>query len=363
MNSKLFIFLIVILSGVILSFWYFNSSKERDLSPQNLNSNECKSIIYNGEDRIDLLFISSEQDASAYSELMFNTEPYKTYKNYFNIYRLEGNPECDSYKGIAILCNTKEVKELEKSCPHDYTIVVKDEPQNIRSSAYANRLSLNRNVESSVFIHELGHLFNLAEEYLSNSPPPRGSKNCQTSCDKFGELADSCSAECSQTSLYRSIVNGVMRSLLTTNYGKFNTELISKALEKQKPSDSTITGNQISEPSSCNKGYFTEIKVTKEGDSINAEPTNELIQGCTPDKSFLDKTQDVTCFNEICYNLNIFTDTQTKKEEILSGETFEPPQISIIPVPLISEEIIVSQNGQPITTIPTSQTGATACLI
>ncbi len=358
MNSKVFTAIIVFLFLIIFSFGYLYLLKNKELSPKNLDANECKSLFYNGEDRVDLLFISSEQDASAYSELMFNTEPYKTYKNYFNIYRIEGNPECDSYKGIAILCNTKAVKELEKSCPHDYTIVVKDEPQHIRSSAYANRLSLNRNVESSVFIHELGHLFNLAEEYLSNSHPPRGSKNCQASCDKFGELADSCSVECSQTSLYRSIVNGVMRSLLTTNYGQFNTELISKALEKQKPSDSIITGNQILSSSICNQNYFTEIEVVKEG---YAKPTNELIQGCAPDKSFLDKTQEVTCFNEICYNLNIFTDTQTGNEEILSGETFEPPQISSISVPI--GNIVVSQEGQAIGVISTTQAGATACLI
>ncbi len=362
MNSKVFMGIIVFLLLIIISFGYLYISKNKELSPTELNTDKCEQVIYNGGGRMNLLFISSKQDAIAYSELMFNTEPYKTYKNYFNIHRIDGNPECESYKGIAILCNTKAVKELERNCPHDYTIVVKDESQHIRSSAYANRLSLNRNVEQSVFIHELGHLFNLAEEYLSNSPPPRGSKNCQASCDKFGDLANSCSQECSQSSLYRSIGNGVMRSLLTTEYGAFNKDLISKALEKKKPSDLTITGNQISNPSLCSETSYTEIKIS-DGDLSKAESTNELIKGCIPTKSFLDTDKGVTCFNEHCYNLeNVFTETQTKGEQILSGEIFEAPKISTIAVPL-TKEIIVSQNGQQIATISTAQAGATACLI
>jgi hypothetical protein len=211
----------------------------------------------------------------------------------------------------------------------------------------------------------MGHLFNLAEEYLSNSPPPRGSKNCQKSCESFENLADSCSKECSQTSLYRSITQGVMRSLLTTNYGGFNIDLISKALEKRKPSNSYIAGSQILEQSSCNQESFVDIELIKEEESISVISKNEIVKGCATSNSFLDISyEEVTCFNEVCYNADaVFTDTGAKNEEVMSGETFSPPKTTTISIPYSHKELTITDNGEKIATISLSQAGVTACKI
>lgn len=362
MNSKLFIFLIIILIGIIISFGYLNSAKERELDSENFEEGACKSLVYNGNDRIDLLFISSETEAKEYSNFLLDTEPYKSYKGYFNVFFIDSqNPKCDSYRDIAILCNTPEVKDIAKLCPNDYVFVIKNEPPHIRSSSYGNIISINNNVEKSVIVHEFGHAFvNLAEEYYSPSGLPRGSKNCQSSCDSFGNLADSCSQECSKSNLFRSVSLGVMRSLQTTDYGTYNKELILKILEKNKPSESTITGNQIYDEKICKEQDLVSIEITQSQDSILAESTNELSKGCAPDNS----GEGETCIGDLCYNLeNIFTDTQQGEEEVISGETFEAPEVTTIFIPITGAEVPITSNGNLVATINTAEAGVTACII
>ncbi len=178
MESKGFLFITILLIAIIVVFGYLNIQQESKLNVDKPND-LCKSIEYNGKDRIDILFISSEEDARHYTEVLLNTEPYKDYKSYFNTYAITNTyVKCKDYKGIAILCNTQEVQEIAKQCPHDYIVVVKKEPSNIRSSAYGNILSINSVHEDSVLIHEFGHAFaNLAEEY-DGAKIPFGSENC-----------------------------------------------------------------------------------------------------------------------------------------------------------------------------------------
>ncbi|MGV8142904.1 MAG: hypothetical protein ACP5NS_04725 [Candidatus Pacearchaeota archaeon] len=360
MDSKVFWFMAVFLILVIGVFTYLNSAQSE---PENLSlsSSLCESVFYSGDDRIDLLFISTKEEAQEYSDLLFDTEPFKEYESYFNVRVIEGlDPACESYKGIAILCNTKEVQEIAKSCEHDYIFVVKDEPAQIRSSSYRNVVSLNSNVEKSVINHEIGHaLANFAEEYYTSASVPRGSKNCQSSCDKFGGLADSCSQECSESNLYRSTKSGVMRTLITTNYGPYNVALLKTIFEKNKPSDSAITGNQIQEDNLCNDA-LVEIQITQTEDSIAAQSTNKESTGCAPDKA----GEGETCINGLCYNLvDVFTDTQEVGAETLSGEVLEAPEQTSVFVTTDNEEVIITHNNEQIAIINTLQAGATACLI
>ncbi|MSS74198.1 hypothetical protein EXS72_00985 [Candidatus Pacearchaeota archaeon] len=359
MNSKVFLFGVVFLILVIGVFMYLNKSNLESQNAPPSEKNECKSLIYSGEDRIDLLFISSKEEAQRYINLFFETEPFKEHESYFNVYFIDdANPICESYKGIAILCNTNEVQSLAKNCPHDYIVVVKDEPVEIRSSAYGNVMSLNKNVEASVFIHEFGHAFaNLAEEYAP-AKVPRSAKNCQSSCEKFGELADSCSKECSESGLYRSIQSGVMRTLITANFGRYNVELIKKLLQKNKPSELAITGNQIQENSLCDAQKLTKIKITQKDNFIDAESTNELIFGCTPDKS----GEGETCIGERCYHLeDVFTDFP--KDELLSGGELPALETTTFLVSTSLGEIPITQNNNLVAIINTAQAGAIACKI
>ena len=146
METKMFIAVVIALIAITATFIYLNSQQKKEIT---LTTEEvCKIIEYNGEDRLDLLFISNEADARRFSEVLLDAEPYKSHRDYFNIYQIEEeSPSCQYYKGIAILCDTKETRLLAKNCPHDYIFVVKAEQQNIRSSSFNNILSLNSNAE------------------------------------------------------------------------------------------------------------------------------------------------------------------------------------------------------------------------
>src|SRR3989344_4640114 len=124
MESKSFLFTSMPIIAIIAIFGYLNIQQESSSNiPEPISTDLCKSIEYNGENRIDILFISSEEDAKHYTDVLLSTEPYKDKRNYFNTRVIEQEVECKDYKGIAILCNTIEVQALAKQCPNDYVIV------------------------------------------------------------------------------------------------------------------------------------------------------------------------------------------------------------------------------------------------
>ncbi|MEK6908602.1 MAG: hypothetical protein AABX23_00945 [Nanoarchaeota archaeon] len=359
MESKAFLFTSIPILAVILVFSYLNIQQESSLAPTEKSDEQCKKIEYNGQDRIDLLFISSEEDARYYTEYLFTVEPYKTYRSYFNINVLEEEAQCDYYKDIALLCYTDQVLDLAKQCEHDYVIILKEDSPQIRSSAYGKIISLNKgDHENSVLIHELGHaLGNLAEEY-NGAKIPQGSKNCQKICTGFKGPVDACTQECSDGEHFRSIPMGVMRSLITDNYGVYNIALLTELFEKNKPKDTTITGNQISERTICNK-KVQSIEVYQSSQRIDVKTNNILEDACIPDKGL----SGSLCVGNIC-NINLlFTDSQGVNDETLSGETFTPerPLRFYIEQNTRSPLVEITFDNQVIETINTAEAGVTAC--
>jgi hypothetical protein len=211
-----------------------------------------KTLQYSGEDRINLLFFGSELLARSYAETLLTTEPFGAYKDAFNVYVIEDyDPECELYKGIAILCDSHDLQKEATRAPHDYIIVLKSEPTSIRSSSFKDVMSINLNHPRSVIVHEFGHAFaNFAEEYAP-AKIPKGAKNCVVRCDDFGTRFNECKQECSDSSHYRAIPLGVMRSLLTTDYGIYNRELIREILREELPNFSP-TGLVVQDESICN---------------------------------------------------------------------------------------------------------------
>lgn len=358
MEQKTFLFTSIPIIGVILIFGYLNIQQNSTFE-ENSYSYQCQDIQVNGQDRIDLLFISSVEDAKRYTDYLFTIEPYKTYKSYFNTRVITEDVECEIYKDIAILCYNQEILELAGQCEHDYVIVIKEDSKQIRSSAYGKVISINKAHEDSVLIHELGHAIgNLAEEY-GGAKIPKGSRNCVSSCDRFDGQIDGCTQECSESSYYRSIPLGVMRSLMTDNYGLYNIGLISEILNKNKPKDSVITGNQISDYS-CNK-KVQEVKIYSNEEGFTVSTDNVLIDSCIPDKGLAGPL----CVGDIC-NINVlFTDAQdTATEETLSGETFENPDVPLIMyIEKNPENPIVNVlfEGEVISSINTAEAGVMAC--
>jgi len=258
MDKKyLIVFFIVI---ILVAVGIFFTTKNISQSPIDLE--KCNTLSYNGEGKTNIVFFSSEAIAKKYMNEFFKISPFDDNKESFNFYYIDYTPECELYKGIAILCYSKEVIKKAASCPNDYIVVVQNKPSNIRSSSYMNVLSLNGNNQVNVFAHEFGHAFaNLADEYVP-AKIPKGSKNCQTNCDKFN--TEECSKGCSEDSYYRSINSGIMRTLFANTYGPFNEELINLKIKK-----SSITGNVIQDIRNCENEKYYLIEGNYENQEVN----------------------------------------------------------------------------------------------
>jgi len=325
MNKKLIIISVVSLMVVAATIIVL-INKNVLLSPAAQNPGGCNSLIYNGENGINLVFISSKNAAESYSNSLFSLSPFKENPSAFNVYYIDAyTPECEIYKGIALLCYSQEIIEKASSCPSDYIIVVKQEDSSIRSSSYMNVMSLNSAATKSVLAHEFGHaLANLADEYTP-AEIPRKSENCQSGCDKFANQ-DTCFQGCSKTDFYRSVENGIMKTLSSTSYGQFDESLLNTKMSQKT---STITGSAISEPIDCsNQNYYLiEGNYSQQNKEIKIM-SRSIEQGCSGTNgagplnySLILEDNSIYSGGEFNAEL-IFTDGQQQNEQQISGENF-----------------------------------------
>lgn len=239
-------------AGIVGLSVYSISREDAFLSPSELS--KCE-LIEGGKGSVNIVFFSEGVDTKEYVRLFSDVEPFKSNKEKFNFFLVPGLvPDCELYKGEALFCYSKELFEAASSCPNDYIVVLKKMPPEVRSSSFANVLSLNAKQPKSVILHEFGHAFgNLAEEYVFENPRlPRGSKNCRQECD-FG-TGFKCYPGCSDAAYLRSYENGIMRSLDSERYGPFDEFLIS---EKIPSSGAGITGRAVEDYRSCaSKEYY-----------------------------------------------------------------------------------------------------------
>jgi hypothetical protein len=177
---------IFIIIGSLVFLFLSSNDKELGVSPSN-QLEDCNSIYFNGDDKVNLVFFSTSDEAKIYSDSLFEVEPLK--KEDFNVYNIEYFPGCSLYEDIALFCYTPGLIEKSSSCPNDFVIVLEEKDRIIRSSSYMNVISINTRHQESVFAHEFGHAFaNLAEEYVP-AKLPRKSRNCVQSCENF-EISD-----------------------------------------------------------------------------------------------------------------------------------------------------------------------------
>jgi hypothetical protein len=241
---------LIAMSASLVYFSFSYSGSGPIASPSNIkNLEECKVASYSGENSINFVFFSTKQKSLDYFNFLVNAEPFTEHKDKFNIFYIDDydvDQDCEIYKGIALLCDSRNLVKKAASCPHDYIVILKDKQSSIRSSAYQNILSINSVHPKTVFLHEFGHAFaNFAEEYVAGTAKiPRGSQNCQESCEGFGDEKDGCFRGCSDAEHYRSIDNGVMRTLSSDEYGIFNEGLINSRIDESLASlFSKVTGS------------------------------------------------------------------------------------------------------------------------
>lgn len=309
-------------------FFLVSGTADPTLQPQN-SLGSCKTLKSNGPG-IGFVFFSSESIARDYMNSLLALSPYKEQKDALNFYYIDDydpSADCTIYKGIALLCYNQKIIERAGACPYNYIVVPQKQDPAIRSSAYRGVASLNMNVDK-VFGHEAGHLFGLGEEYLTNSAPPAGSRNCAASCDSF-VTSDGCFKECSTATLSRSIKNGLMRTLSAKEYGKWDISLINEEINRVK--SSSITGNAII--SSCSDQSYYLLHVHYTGEELQVTST-ELLNGCTPSQTGKDLSYElVTSSGTVIreHNLgttSLFTDGPGT-EDSMDGETYNPKNLII----------------------------------
>ncbi|MEK6858643.1 MAG: hypothetical protein AABX53_01885 [Nanoarchaeota archaeon] len=266
MNKKvLFLSILALVNfGVAFSITMAVAARPDTLLSDSPPSSDCNILSYQGPDALNVVFMASKSDSKRYKEHFLAEPPYSEAETRINFYYIDNaniQATCTLYKEIAAFCYSDILLKEAAACPHDAIIVLADYPMEIRSSMYKNVLSINRNHPAEeVLRHELGHLFGLAEEYVGAALPPR-QQNCKAECDGFQTTIDGCFEGCSKTSFVRSIDEGVMRTLSTSEYGVYNSELIRIALQKAREKKSKVTGNAIRIDNSCDAQTYTLLEI------------------------------------------------------------------------------------------------------
>lgn len=312
----------------MVSFIVFSNFSLNFLSSPNPSElEECKILDYKGNDAVNILFFSDKTDAQKYSEFLLTIDPFNTHQKNFNFYYIDSYiPECEIYQEKALLCYDKEMIKKAASCPNDFIAVIQESNSNIRSSAYMNVMSINSKHTLTVLAHEFGHVFvNLAEEYVP-APLPKNAKNCVDNCNKFG-IKDGCYQGCSEANYFRSIENGIMRTLTSKKYGIFNVKIFLDKIEKViQERTSGITGSAVTE-TDCSQQMYYLIHARYENGKIIIKD-KKIEQGCmsslgSGDFDYTIITEDNQKINEKFNPSYIFTDVQESGKEYITGEVFD----------------------------------------
>jgi hypothetical protein len=356
---------IIGLSILILGISIYFSSQKISVSPlSNGTLENCSILVESGKNAINLVFISDKENAEKFSSFLRSISPFNNYSS-FNIYYIpDYKPKCEIYKGVALLCYSKEILKKAASCPNDYIIVIQKEDPSIRSSEYMGVISINSNHQLTVLPHEFGHAFvNLAEEYTP-AEIPQGSKNCQQKCENFN-IKDGCYNGCSKDSYFRSIENGIMRTLGSSNYGVFNEQLIiEKLISKQVQK---ITSNVIYEVQQCKDQEYYLIEGNYSGSQIKVIEKS-IESGCTGNGGSGPFTYQLELPNQIISGSEfnpefIFTDVQLQNESEISGEIYSSDRPFILRIPIIpnSKSIEILKDNQTMSRVLLSDIGARPC--
>lgn len=334
--------IIIIITSIIVYIITINPLQHPFQSPTILE--ECKTFSFTNDNSINMLFFSDKSTVEKYTGFFLSTSPFDKNKESFNFYYIDTyTPKCKIYKNKAILCYSKELIKKAASCPNDFIFIPKNTERNLRSSTKANVVTLNTQHPLTVLTHEIGHvLTNLADEYIPASLP-KSAKNCVQNCEEFADKTDGCFQGCSDADHYRSINNGIMRTLNNNNYGIFNEKLI-KIQISQFLDKSLITGFALTdEQKDCDEQSYYLVETHLENETIIIDKKT-IEKGCAPDKT---------------PELNLkytFTDAPPNNQENqIDGQTFIATEDdkSFIAIPNTEQEtiIITETNTQQTTKI------------
>ncbi len=279
----------------------------------------CKTIINNGRGGINIVIFADDGTANDYAEKFLSYEPMKANARAFNFFYIDSyKPDCEIYQGIAMLCRSKDMIKKASSCPNDYILVIESHSSDIRSSAFLNIMSINSALPPTVVQHEFGHVFaGLGEEYFP-AILPNSAKNCAKNipsgetgeyyCDKqFGNRTNidrnGCFVECSNKDYYRSIDNGVMRTLSSNDYGLFNNKIMLQRLVESvrgisiNPVPPLVTGGvvDLGINSDCSSREYYLLEGVSNGlENMTFSPNASVEQGCASSNGYGEVQYNIT---------------------------------------------------------------------
>ena len=378
--------IIVILAISVALFYNFSEPIVSSPTPANLES--CNVLQSNGDDKINIVFLSSEDNAIKFSEYLFMIEPFKSSRDSFNVFNVDAEPSCELYKGIALYCYSKNNIKLSSSCPNDFIIAVSERESNIRSSTYMNFLSINSVHPSTVAAHEFSHaLANLADEYVPASLP-RGSVNCARSCDSFTVSAGDSSADsadgadnadntdngcfegCSLNNYFRSIDTGIMRSLFSNQFGSFNEKIINSQISylTGKEKKSLITGNVIEDFADCSSDSYYLIEGTYI-DNILTITDKSVESGCVGRNGAGTFTYELTLDSGDKHTSGdfnpelIFTESQPEGADEITGEHFANEGSFYLKIPKVenAKSLIIKNDNIALAEVILNEEDAVFC--
>lgn len=362
MEKKTIIIIVssIILLVILISAFLFIPPKLSPETPSN-----CTAYNSPASPAVNIVFFASKEATAKYAETLKSSPPFDKLYNKIGIsYITDYAPECEIYKGVAILCYSKQTIKQASSCPNDIIVVVREQSAKIRSSSYMNIISLNSKQSPNVFIHELAHaLANIADEYVP-AEIPKGSNNCVDSCEEFGEFKEGCFEGCSDDSHFRSIDKGIMRTLSTSTFGVFNEKTLRSALDSKE--NSPITGKAIDSQEDCSSQNYYLLKGNLTDGKI--EITERTIeQGCIGSNGagyFTYTLKDSDNEEILSDNFNpalIFTDSPDESGD-LSGGPIQSDKEFYLQVPIISKAVKLEiSNAEQSTSVPLSDIGRRPC--
>ena len=213
---------------------------------------DCISVAYNGDNKIDIVFLNYAYDkmdnfARDVNEYILNVfskiEPFASNINKFNFYRIDKPVGDICTTKSFVLCNEFEVKKIASNCPNDYIFILVDRSKiadilkPVRSSAISNMAKINTADNKLVLMHEFGHIIaDLADEYVDDNYYSQFNfneedyPNCDsTQCPEWSSLDNTgCFSGCSLSHYYRPTQTSIMKSLKSNFFGPVNEEEINK---------------------------------------------------------------------------------------------------------------------------------------
>ena len=291
--------------------------------------------------------MSEKEDAEKYINALYETKPFDENKGKFNFYLIKGyKPECELYKGIALYCYSKDLVKKSGSCPNDYVVVVKEKEKRIRSSAYMNVISINSKHHTNVFAHEFGHSFAYFAEEYTPAKIPKKAKNCFNTCDKFEGEEDECMEGCSKGNYFRSIDQGVMKTLKTNRFGNYNEQFIQKRIDESTESSGKVTGKATHEERDCSKESYLLVGATISEDGKFNLGESESTVGCKGKGYGSYSMQEGNYISKFSPEY-IFTAVPGKAEE-LSGETYPSDKTFYLAISEIkgTEEVVIKNEDE-----------------